>query len=194
MHAFDRGVSLASNSDGLAKVLTRNPEAETNLFNERSNDGSSSTTNTVAGLIVRTALVARSLDLTLPEVFADGLTAAAFLARFVMILIFGSRPFRLCYGRMTCRNWTKGQCTKSRRPAIEKKARAVLDRAAEIYTSIGMPRHIEMIQLFGIALLVRSSACDLKSETPGVFSHVRRAQYVALGDRTFQPFRAINSE
>ncbi|HMD05619.1 MAG TPA: hypothetical protein VKG68_10075, partial [Candidatus Binatus sp.] len=27
-----------------------------------------------------------------------------------------------------------------------KKARALLDRAAEIYTSIGMPRHIEMIQ------------------------------------------------
>jgi hypothetical protein len=27
-----------------------------------------------------------------------------------------------------------------------KKARALLDRAAEIYTRIGMPRHIEMIQ------------------------------------------------
>jgi hypothetical protein len=92
IHALDRGVSLASNSDGLAKVLTRNPEAETSLFSERSNDGSSSTTSTVAGLIVRTALVARSLDLTLLEVFADGLTAAAFLARFVMILISRIAP------------------------------------------------------------------------------------------------------
>ena len=92
MHALDRGVSLASNSDGLAKVLTKNPEAETSLFSERSNDESSSTTSTVAGLIVRTDLAARSLDLTLLEVFADGLTAAAFLARFVMIVISRIAP------------------------------------------------------------------------------------------------------
>ena len=86
MHAFVLGVSLASNSDGLPKVVTRNPEAESSLFNERRTDGSSSTTSTVAGLIVPTTFVSRTLDLAL----LDGRSsrrATSFLAKLVTILI-----------------------------------------------------------------------------------------------------------
>jgi hypothetical protein len=88
MHAFVMGVSLAINSEGLQNVLTWKPEAESNLFNERRTDGSSSTTSTVAGLIVPTTFVARTFDLALLDA-RSGRAAAFILAKLVTILIFG---------------------------------------------------------------------------------------------------------
>jgi len=48
--AFEVGISLASTSAALPKVLTQNPEVERSLYSERRHDASSSTTRTVAGL------------------------------------------------------------------------------------------------------------------------------------------------
>jgi hypothetical protein len=123
MHAFVLGVSLASNSDGRPKVVTRKPEAESSLFNERRTDGSSSTTNTVAGLIVPTTFVSRTFDLALLDA-RSGRAEAAFLAKLVTILIFsfisdscrcsahhwgGGCLLLFCYKRVTLRYWTKVQ-------------------------------------------------------------------------------------
>jgi hypothetical protein len=87
MHAFDFGVSLASNSDGLPNVVTRKPEAESSLFKERRTDGSSSTTSTVAGLIVPTSFVSLTFDLALLD-GRSSRAAASFLAKLVTILMF----------------------------------------------------------------------------------------------------------
>jgi hypothetical protein len=50
MQAFDVGISLAISSDGLANILTENPEAEISLVKPRRTDGSSSATSTIHGL------------------------------------------------------------------------------------------------------------------------------------------------
>jgi hypothetical protein len=68
-------------------VVTRKPEAESSLFNERRTDGSSSTTSTVAGLIVPTTLVSRTFDLALLDA-RSGRAAASFRAKLVTILMF----------------------------------------------------------------------------------------------------------
>src|SRR5271170_8285995 len=105
MHAFVLGVSLASNSDGLPKVVTRNPEAESSLFSERRTDGSSSTTSTVAGLIVPTILVSPTFDL---ELFGgrSSRPAGSFFAEFDTILISDY----LWIPRNAVRQWVAAAC------------------------------------------------------------------------------------
>src|ERR1700721_2571985 len=49
MHAFDVGISLAINSDGLANILTANPEAEISLLYEQGRGGSCPTPRRVQG-------------------------------------------------------------------------------------------------------------------------------------------------
>jgi len=93
MHAFEVGVSLAINSDGLANAFASNPEAESSRFSELRTEGSSSITSTVAGRSVLTASSLRAFDLAC-VVCEIGVAASFLFFEGCAILV----RFRLEYG------------------------------------------------------------------------------------------------